>query len=112
MLVKLTYYSTGYPTLVNLSNVETIYQVADKNQNRISTKIVFKGGNYINVEEDMQTILSIQWGMMNGVSQDLEFATPSIDEMLQNAYDKRERYNNNGYKKYQKEGNDFFSNRY
>ena len=112
MLVKLTYYSTGYPTIVNLSNVETIYQVADKNQNRISTKIVFKGGNYINVEEDMQTILSIQWGMMNGISQDLDFNSPSIDEMLQNAYDKRQSYNNGYKRKYEKEGNDFFANRY
>lgn len=110
MLVVLTYYGTGNPTLVNLNNVETLYQVADKYQGRLSTKIQFQGGNFINVVEDLQTILKIQWGMMNGVSQDLEFETPSIDTMLEQSYQQRER----GYskKKYHREENDYFSNKY
>ena len=111
MLVKLTYYSTGNPTLVNLNNVETIYQVADKYKSRISTKIQFKGGGFVNVEEDLQTIMKIQWGMMNGVSQELEFESPSIDEMLEQSYENRERYYDKKENKrhYQ---NDHFANRY
>lgn len=110
MLVKLTYYSTGNPTLVNLNNVETIYQVADKFQSRVSTKIQFKGGGFVNVEEDLQTIMKIQWGMMNGVVQDMEFESPSIDDMLQSSYEKRERYYDKKDKRHYQ--NDHFVNRY
>ncbi len=106
MLVKLTYYSTGNPTLVNLSNVETIYQVVDKYQSRVSTKIQFQGGTFVNVEEDLQTILKIQWGMMNGVSQPLEFSEPTIDELLEQSYEKRDRKNTNRFYE-----NDHFANR-
>lgn len=112
MLVKLTYYSTGNPTIVNLNKIETIYQVVDKHQNRISTKIQFTGGSFVNVEEDLQTILSIQWKMMNGVSQDLDFNSPTIDEMLQQSYEKREKFVKTQPKKYYREENDFFANRY
>ena len=106
MLVKLTYYSTGNPTLVNLSNVETNYQVVDKYQCGVSTKIQFQGGTFVNVEEDLQTILKIQWGMMNGVSQPLEFSEPTIDELLEQSYEKRDRKNTNRFYE-----NDHFANR-
>lgn len=68
MLVKLTYYGTGKPTLVNLSKIETIYQVYDKYKERVSTKIQFQGGGFINVEEDLQTILKIQWDFNGGIT--------------------------------------------
>lgn len=92
MLVKLTYYGTGKPTLINLSNVETIYQVADKIQQRISTKIVFKGGNYVNVEEDLQTILGIQNDNLNGKRQSTDWYSPSVDELLENDYNRKSGY--------------------
>lgn len=115
MLVKLTYYGTGKPTLVNISNVETIYQVADKFQQKLSTKVLFKSGNYINVEEDLQTILGIQNDVMNGNSQSTEWESPSVDELLEQDFNKktydtrRPRYNNNR-RDYSR--NDHFVNRY
>lgn len=115
MLVKLTYYGTGKPTLVNLNNVETVYQVVDKIQQKLSTKILFKGGNYINVEEDLQTILGYQNDAMNGNPQSTKWESPSIDEMLETDYnrksyqeERRPRYNTR--KEYSR--NDHFANRY
>ncbi len=115
MLVKLTYYGTGKPTLVNLSKVETIYQVADKFQQKLSTKILFNGGNYINVEEDLQTILGLQIDAMNGQHQSTNWSSPSVDELLEQDFNKktydtrRPRYNENR-REYSK--NDHFANRY
>ena len=115
MLVKLTYYGTGKPTLVNLNNVETVYQVVDKIQQKLSTKILFKVGNYINVEEDLQTILGYQIDFLNGNPQSTKWESPSIDEMLETDYnrksyqeERRPRYNTR--KEYTR--NDNFANRY
>lgn len=83
MLIKLTYYGTSKPTLVNIENVETMFQVVDKYKNRISTKVLFEGGNYIYVEEELQEILKIQWGMSNGNCQDSNWRSPTIDELLE-----------------------------
>ncbi len=115
MLVKLTYYGTGKPTLVNLSKVETIYQVADKFQQKLSTKILFNGGNYINVEEDLQTILGLQIDAMNGQHQSTNWSSPSVDELLEQDFNKktydtrRPRHNDNRIE-YSK--NVHFANRY
>lgn len=115
MLVKLTYYGTGKPTLINLNNVETIYQVADKFQQKLSTKILFKGGNYVNVEEDLQTILGLQIDATNGNPQSTKWESPSVDELLEQDFNKktydtrRPRYNNDR-RDYSK--NDHFANRY
>jgi hypothetical protein len=110
MLIKLTYYGKSKPTLVNLNNVETIYQVADKYQQKLSTKIVFKGGNYVNVEEDLQTILGLQNDVLSGDYQSTKWDSPSVDELLENEYNKRTndrpRYNKQDYR------NDHFANRY
>lgn len=83
MLIKLTYYGTGKPTLVNLESVETMYQVVDKHKSRLSTKVLFKGGNYINVEEELQEILKLQWEMENGSHQDFDWQSPTIDDLLE-----------------------------
>jgi len=83
MLIKLTYYGTGKPTLVNLESVETMFQVVDKYKNRLSTKILFKGGNFINVDEELQDVLKIQSEMMNGRCQDFDWQSPTIDELLE-----------------------------
>lgn len=92
MLVKLTYYGTGKPTLVNLSKIETIYQVYDKYKERVSTKIQFQGGGFINVEEDLQTILKIQWDFNGGVAQDFDWQSPTIDEMVESSYEKTRKH--------------------
>jgi hypothetical protein len=92
MLIKLTYYGTIRPTLVNLDNVESIYQVYDKHQKRFSTKICFRGNDsFINVEEDLKTIMKIQQDIKEGVFQELDFETPTIEDRFVDSYYKTER---------------------
>lgn len=87
MLVKLTYYGTDRPTLVNLDNVESIYQVFDKMNRRYSTKICFRGvDSFINVEEDLQKILEISQNFSNGIYQNYEWVTPSVEERLESSF--------------------------
>jgi hypothetical protein len=87
MLVKLTYYGTDRPTLVNLENVESIYQVFDKVSRRYSTKICFKGNeSYINVEEDLQTILRLDQETKEGHYQSHVWETPSLEERMETNY--------------------------
>ena len=90
MLIKLTYYGRGKPTLVNLESVETMYQVVDKNRTRLSTKVLFKGGNYINVEEELQEILKHQSNLMKGIDQDFDWQSPSVDDMLELDYNRQQ----------------------
>ena len=90
MLIKLTYYGTGKPTLVNLESVETMYQVVDKNRTRLSTKVLFKGGNYINVEEELQEILKLQSNLTKGIDQDFDWQSPTIDDMLELDYNRQQ----------------------
>ena len=90
MLIKLTYYGTGKPTLVNLESVETMYQVIDKNRTRLSTKVLFKGGNYINVEEELQEILKHQSNLTKGIDQDFDWQSPTIDDMLELDYNRQQ----------------------
>lgn len=96
MLVKLTYYGTDRPTLINLGNVESIYQVYDKNLKRYSTKVCFRGNeSYINVEEDLQEILKISQDYQMGDYQSCDWVTPTVEERLLNSYnDSRPRVNN------------------
>ena len=93
MLIKLTYYGTTRPTLVNLENVESIYQVFDKHQKRFSTKICFRGNeSFINVEEDLKTIMEIQKDVSNGKFQNVDdIGSPTIEERFEDSYYKSER---------------------
>ena len=87
MLIKLTYYGTDRPTLVNIDNVESIYQVFDKVLKRFSTKICFKGNeSYVNVEEELQTILRLAQEAKEGKYQDFEWETPSLEERLESSF--------------------------
>jgi hypothetical protein len=87
MLIKLTYYGTDRPTLVNLDNVESIYQVFDKVMKRFSTKICFRGNeSYINVEEELQTILRLAQEAKEGKYQDNDWESPSLEDRLETSY--------------------------
>lgn len=87
MLVKLTYYGTDRPTLINLEMVTNIYQVFDKINRRFVTKVCFDANNYINVVESLQTIMKIQQEYKNGVYQELDFDTPPVfDDRLEDDF--------------------------
>ncbi len=87
MLIKLTYYGTDRPTLVNINNVESVYQVFDKATRKFSTKICFKGNeSYVNVEEELQTVLRLAQEAEMGKFQSAEWDTPSLEERLETSY--------------------------
>ena len=84
-----------------MNNVESIYQVYDKVGRRYSTKICFKGNeSFINVEEDLQTIMKLEQESISGVFQDTEWETPSVEERMEQSYEQqsykqqRPRYDN------------------
>jgi len=79
MLIKLTYYGKGVPTLINSEKIQTIYQLFDKTQGKFSTKITFSDGTYINVEEDLETIMRIQQDFYEGNYQDPTCITPILE---------------------------------
>jgi len=86
MLMKLTYYGKGAPTLVNTERIQTIYQLFDKTQGRFSTKITFNDNTYVNVEEDLEFILRTQQEFYEGKYQDPTCVTPSIESRFQENY--------------------------
>lgn len=83
MLIKLTYYGKGVPTLINTDKIQTIYQLFDKTQGKYSTKITFSDNTYVNVEEDMETILRIQQDFFEGKYQDPTCITPTIQNRFE-----------------------------
>ena len=93
MLVKLTYYGTNKPTLINLKSVTNIYQVFDKINRRFVTKVCFDANNYLNVEESLQTIMKLEQDHLKGEYQDLDFDNPQVfDERVEEDF-KRTRRN-------------------
>lgn len=87
MLIRLTYYGTNKPTLINLDKVENIYQVYDKINRRMVTKVSFNPNNYINVDESLQDILKLQQSMLKGEYQESDWDTPqTFDEQIENDY--------------------------
>jgi hypothetical protein len=98
MIIKLTYYGTDRPTLVNMNNVESVYQVYDKGAKRFSTKICFSGNqSYINVDEDLQTIMRLSQDFTLGEFQDTEWVTPTLEQRLENSYRKTNNVNQYEY---------------
>lgn len=91
MILKLTYYGKNAPTLVNFDSVETVYEVYDRKLRRVNTKILFRGGNYVNVEEDLQTILKLSHEYQSGDFQTTDWASTTIDKFMEDSYENIER---------------------
>lgn len=87
MLIKLTYYGSDRVTLVNTDNIESVYQVYDKTQRKYSTKICFRGNeSYLNVEEDLQTILRLAQEVEFGKFQSTDWETPTLEERMETSF--------------------------
>lgn len=99
MLIKLTYYGTNKPTLVNMDKVQNIYQIFDKINRRMTTKVCFDSASYINVEEEPQTIQQLEQESMAGKYQDTDWAT-TIDERFEDNFQKHERKPRNQFEIY------------
>lgn len=88
MIIKLTYYGTNRVTLVNLNNVESIYELFDKVQRRMSTKIQFRGNDsYVNVEEDLKTIMKLYYDGLDGVRQEINWENQTFDNTMIESFD-------------------------
>jgi len=88
MFVKLTYYDKGTPTLVNLDNVNTIYPVFDTSRGRVSTKIQFNDGTFMNVEESIGDIQKMEQEAKLGLYQDTSYDTASVEELLKESFNR------------------------
>lgn len=89
MFIKLTYYEKMTPTLVNLGNINSIYPVYDTSRDRISTKIQFNDGTFINVEESLGDIMKIEQNAKDGLYQDTNFDIASVEELLRESFNKQ-----------------------
>lgn len=92
--LKLTYAGKNSPTLVNMNEVRTMYTVSDPNgRYEPSTKIQFRDGEYINVSEDLQTILKLTQEFHSGKYQETTWETvPTVQQRVENSFTRR-RYN-------------------
>lgn len=109
MIIKLTYYGTNRPTLINLDNVESIYEVYDKTQGRFSTKVCFRGNDsYVNVEEDLKTLMKFYQEGLEGKHQPIDWETQTVDSMASESYYQQQSFRKpTGFKKphsYNREG--------
>lgn len=64
--IRLKNYKGKSDFLVNTQQIESVYQVWDKSNEKYCTKITFNGGrSYINVEEDIDTIHDKVYGLIS-----------------------------------------------
>jgi len=95
--LKLTHVARGAATIVNMDLVQTMYRVTDQSgRYEPSTKIQFQNGEYINVTEDLQTILKLTQEFNAGKFQDTDWQdVPSVQQSLESAYNRRKERNYN-----------------
>ena len=93
MTIKLT--KNGNPILVN-SECVTNYETAHS-PNRMLTKLFLVSGNYIIVEESLEEIYNILWGMGKGEKQNVDWTTTGVDEGFEQTYQPRPRRRIYGY---------------
>lgn len=98
MVLKLTHNATGKSTLINLTGFKTAYRVADpKGIYEPSTKIEWPDGSYLNVSEDLQTLLSLIQDYEQGKPQDTDWVEDEpkpVKERFEQAYHNRRRERN------------------
>ncbi len=89
--LKLTYAGKSSPTLVNMDDVRTMYTVADPTgRYEPSTKILFKNGEYINVSEDLQTILKLTHEFHAGNYQETDWeVVPTVQQRVESSYNRK-----------------------
>lgn len=89
MVIALTHYGNKEkPTLVQMNNVNDMYQVFDKVRRKFSTKICYTNGEFKNVVENLEEIYNIIRDHEKGKYQDVtSLGTPAvIDEQLEESY--------------------------
>ena len=90
-LIKLTYFGTNKPTLVNISESTSIYRMVDNKSGKNITKINFNGQSYIMVNEDLKTIYELVQDCKNGVEQEIDWTEPIEETFVQSYEEQRPR---------------------
>lgn len=85
-LVKVTYFGKNRPTIINTDKVESIYEMVDVNSQKRCTKVQFSKDNYILVDETPQEIMKMEWSVKNGNPIDMDFESPTLDDIIENSY--------------------------
>jgi hypothetical protein len=88
--LKLTHVR-GASTLINMDAVQTAYRVSDPSgRYEPSTKIQFNNGEFVNVTEDLQTILKLTQEFQAGEYQSVDWQdVPSVQNRLEASYGTR-----------------------
>ena len=86
-LIKVTYFGKNRPTIINTDKIESIYEMIDSNTQAKCTKIQFAKDNYILVDETPQDIMKMEWSVKNGKATEMDFESPTFDEMAKGSYD-------------------------
>jgi hypothetical protein len=86
-LIKVTYFGKNRPTIINTNKVESIYEMIDVNSQNRCTKIQFGKDNYILVDETPQEIMKMEWSVKNGEPIDMDFVSPTFDDIAKSSYD-------------------------
>jgi len=92
MLVTLTYHGNMKKTIVNFDEVKTIYEVFNKEDNCLTTKILFKGStirmeDFINVSETVEEIHNIINEIRENNSHSVDF-TQNVKQVIRDGYDR------------------------
>ena len=90
-IIKVTYFGKNQPTIINLDNMETMYQKIDRKSNRISTCIQFSKDNYILVEETPQEIMQLIEDAKNNVPMP-KIETQTFDELMEHSYQGQQQF--------------------
>lgn len=98
MVLKLTYNATGKSTLINMKGFKTAYRVSDpKGIYEPSTKIEWSDGSFVNVTEDLQTILKLIQEHEQGAFQETDWVESEpkpIRERFEESFHNRRRERN------------------
>jgi len=90
--LKLTFAGKNTATIVNMDSVRTMYRITDHTgRYEPSTKIVYKDGEFLNVAEDLQTILKLINNFNAGHEQDTDWEedVPTVEQKLETSYRRR-----------------------
>lgn len=87
-LIKLSYFGTNKPTLVNINESTSIYRMTDNKSGKLITKINFNGQSYIMVNEDLETIYKLVQDSKKGIEQEIDWTEP-IEEMFVKSYEEQ-----------------------
>lgn len=84
MLIKLTH--RGKPTLVNTTQIVSVYMDTDLKNGEFKTKVNFVQG-CVFVDESLIEIQNMMWEVKNGKAPNMDYEVPTIDDRIEMSYE-------------------------